>query len=360
MRAAEWGLLMKVFKNLSLNGSLVDITSEDGKIISIGKTNSEGMDFGGKKVVPGLVDVHTHGMGGFDTMDAVLKDMLPLYAKCGTTTVFPTTMTAPHDAIVKVLTEDVPENGAKLGGFHLEGPYINEKFKGAQNSAYIRNPEAAEFADFDNVKMITIAPELEGAEEFIRATKAVVALGHTDADYDTGVKAAQAGAKCLTHTFNAMRPIHHRNPALIGAASDTGMYVQVICDGKHIHPSAIRLLYKIFGSERMILISDSMRATGLPDGEYEFGGLRIIVKDKTARTESGALAGSTTPLFDCVKKAIEFGIPEQEAFKMASETPAKLMGLNCGTIAEGKDCDLLILDENTEIDTVIINGEIFK
>ena len=216
----------------------------------------------------------------------------------------------------------------------------------------------SEFADYDNIKLITLAPELDGAIEYIKAFGGVVCLGHTDADYDTAVNAARAGAKCLTHTFNAMPPLHHRSPSLIGAAADFDMYVQVICDGKHIHPAVIRILYRLFGPERMILISDSMRATGLPDGVYELGGQTITVKEKTARTADGALAGSTSSLFECVRCAVDFGIPEPEAFRMASETPARLMGLKRGIIKSGYDCDLIVLDDKNEIDTVIINGNI--
>lgn len=310
------------------------------------------------KVYPGLIDIHTHGIGGMDTMDADFELMAKLQAKNGTTTFYPTTMTASHEAIMRVLTAPLPDNGARIEGFHLEGPYINEKYKGAQNSAYVRKPDSDEFKGFETVKLITVAPETEGAEEFIKNTDAVVCLGHTDADYETAMKAARAGARCLTHTFNAMPPLHHRQPSLIGAAFDSDMYAQVICDGKHIHPSAIRILYKLFGADRMVLISDSMRATGLADGDYELGGLTITVKDKTARTQDGALAGSTSTLFECVRCAIEFGIPEKDAFKMASEIPARLMGLNRGVIETGRDCDLIILNDKNEVDTVIIGGRI--
>ena len=347
-----------VFKNLCVDGRITDITAENGIIKKVGTVSEPGIDFHGMRAYPGLIDIHTHGMGGMDTMDADFELMAELQAKNGTTTFFPTTMTASHEAIVRVLTAPLPDKGARLEGFHLEGPYINEKYKGAQNSAYVRRPDIDEFKAFDNVKLITIAPEAEGAEEFIKNSRAVICLGHTDADYETAMRAARAGAKCLTHTFNAMPPLHHRQPSLIGAAFDSDMYVQVICDGKHIHPSVIRILYKLFGADRMILISDSMRATGLCDGDYEFGGLTITVKDKTARTQDGALAGSTSTLFECVRCATEFGIPESDAFKMASETPARLMGLNRGKIFAGYDCDLIVLNDKNEIDTVIIGGEI--
>lgn len=347
-----------VFKNLNISGQLTDIIAEDGIIKTVGRVNEAGTDLHGMKVYPGLIDIHTHGIGGMDTMDADFELMAALYAKNGTTTFYPTTMTVSHESIVKVLTAPLPAKGARIEGFHLEGPYINEKYKGAQNAKYVRKPDINEFAGFDNVKLLTLAPEIEGAIDYIKNTDTLICLGHTDADYDTAMAAAEAGAKCLTHTFNAMPPLHHRKPALIGAASDSDMYVQVICDGKHIHPSVIRILYKLFGPDRMVLISDSMRATGVPDGEYEFGGLTITVTNKTARTQDGALAGSTSTLFECVKCAIAFGIPEAEAFKMASETPARLMGINRGIIKPGCDCDLIVLDDKNEINTVIINGEV--
>lgn len=347
-----------VFKNLTVSGQLTDITAENGKISSIGRVNEPGIDFHGMKAYPGLIDIHTHGIGGMDTMDADYDLMAQLQAKNGTTTFYPTTMTASHENLVKVLTAPLPKTGARIEGFHFEGPYINVKYKGAQNAGYARMPDINEFSGFDKISLMTLAPETEGAIDYIKNSDAVICLGHTDADYDTAMEAARAGAKCLTHTFNAMPPLHHRKPSLIGAASDSDMYVQVICDGKHIHPAVIRILYKLFGPDRMVLISDSMRATKLTNGEYEFGGLTITVKDKTARTQDGALAGSTSTLFECVKCAVKFGISEKDAFKMASETPARLMGLDRGIIKQGFDCDLIVLNDKNDIDTVIINGEV--
>lgn len=350
--------MRKVFKNLTINSVLTDIVCENGIITDIGKFECDGVDFCGKKAYPGLIDIHTHGIGGIDTMDADFRKMAMKYAQCGTTTVYPTTMTASYEQIEKVLTAKVPVNGARIEGFHLEGPYINPDYIGAQNSNYVRVPDINEFNKFSNVGLITIAPEIEGAFEYIEKSNAVICLGHSGADYATGCAAANHGAKCLTHMFNAMMPLKHRESALIGAAFDKDMYVQVICDGKHIHPSVIRMVYKLFGSDRMILISDSMRATLLPDGVYDLGGLDIIVKDKTARTEDGALAGSTSTLLDCVKCAIDFGIPEAEAFKMASETPARMMGLNRGRLECGKDCDFIVVDDDFNLKSTVIRGDI--
>lgn len=358
MKVNERKPMISVFKNLKIDGILTDIISENGVISIVDKVDRDGVDFHGMKAYAGLIDIHTHGMKGMDTMDGNIGGMAKLYAESGTTTFYPTTMTASNEKLKDVLVLPEEKDGAKVPGFHMEGPYISPDHCGAQNGMYVRSPDISEFAALKNVKLITVAPELEGAMEFIRDCGCVVCLGHTDSDYAVGMQAARAGAKCLTHMFNAMPPLHHREPALIGAAFDSDMYVQVICDGKHIHPSVIRMVYKLFGPDRMILISDSMRAAGLPDGIYEFGGLETEVRNNTARTAAGALAGSTSTLFECVKCAVEFGIPEKDAFIMASRTPARLMGLNSGELLPGKDCDMIIVNERNEIDTVIIDGQI--
>lgn len=349
---------MTVFKNAMINGVITDISAEGGIIKEIQKTDSEGVDLNGLEVFPGLIDIHTHGAIGIDTMDGNIEDTALFYAKNGVTSFFPTTMTVAWDKIQAVVNRDIPKtNGAQILGYHLEGPYICEKYRGAQNKKYILNPDINEFCKLKNIKMVTIAPEKDGAMEFIEKCPCVVALGHSESDYDTAAAAFEHGAECVTHTFNAMPPLHHRNPSIVGAASDKNAYVQVICDGIHIHPAVIRILYKLFSSGRMILISDCMRATGLSDGEYEFGGQPILVKDSTARTLDGALAGSTSMLLKCVKKAIEFGIPKTEAFKMASETPARLMHLNKGILAPGYDCDFIAFDSDGKLQKTIIAGK---
>lgn len=351
---------INVYKNLNINGTICDVVSENGIISEIGKVSQDGIDCEGKKAFAGLIDIHTHGMGGVDTNDATPDKLSCLQAKNGTTSFLPTTTTISREDIIKVLTSELPKNGANVLGYHLEGPYINKKFIGAQNPDFARNPDINEFKDFDNIKMITLAPELEGAIDYITKTDAIVVLGHTSADYETTKNAAKAGAKCLTHTFNAMPPLHHREPAVIGAAFDEGMYVQVISDGIHLHPAIVRILYKLFGTKKMILISDSMRATLMPDGEYDLGGLEMSVKNKIARTKDGALAGSTSTLLDCVKCAISFGIPEADAFKMASQTPAELLGIKKGKLCVGYDCDFIVVDNEYNLESVIINGEIFE
>lgn len=352
---------MNIYKNLILSGKTVDIVEENGKIKSIGKTNLDGIDFSGCTVYPGLVEIHSHGAVGLDTMDAELEGLSRYHAENGVTAFYPTTMTESFDRIKSVCDTDITAtSGAKVMGFHLEGPYINVKYKGAQNESFIKSPDIDEFNCFKNAKIVTVAPEIEGAMDFILNCNARICIGHSDADYNTAIKAIENGASCLTHTFNAMTPLNHRMPGIIAAAADKNIYAQVICDGFHIHPAMIRLLYKLFGSDRMILISDSMRATKLSDGTYEFGGQEVLVKDGVARTLDGAIAGSTTTLFECVKHAIDFGIPEDEAFKMASSTPAEFMGINKGKLEVGYDCDLLVLNPDKTIKTTIIEGKFFE
>ncbi len=351
---------MKVIKNVNLYGKLTDISVEDGRICAIGKSRLDGVDFGGKRIFPGLIDIHSHGCIGYDTMEGNLTEMAVWQLEHGITTWYPTTMTMSESDIIKA-TERLwycDTVGANMPGYHMEGPFINEKHKGAQNAEYIKKPDIDFFFRCRDIKMVTIAPEIEGSMEFIEQCPAVVSVGHTDADYDTALKAFKRGARCLTHTFNVMPPIHHRAPGPIGAGSECDwVYAQLICDGVHVHKAAVNMLIGIYGKERVILISDSMRATGLGDGEYSFGGQSITVKDGYARTKDGNLAGSTTNLFDCVKCAISFGVKDEDAVKMASENPARLMGLNKGKIEVGYDADFIIVDDDFNLVKAIVRGE---
>ncbi len=354
-----------ILENVRVNGKNTNITIENGKIAAFGEVNSAqpSIDMLGLEVYPGLVDIHSHGCIGIDTMDSAGLDEMSVYqAENGITSWLPTTMTMDYEAIKDVTNRDISQiEGAEVMGFHMEGPYINKKYKGAQNEAFIKNPDIDEFNTLKNIEMITIAPELSGSMEFIKACGTVVALGHTDADFEVGIKAFENGAKCLTHTFNAMPPFHHRNPSVIGAAIEADAYVQVICDGLHLHKTVVTALYRIFGSDRMVLISDSMRATGMSDGEYEFGGQTITVKDSIAKTKGGAIAGSTTNLMGCVKKAIEFGIPKEEAFKMATSTPAALINKpGKGKLKIGADADIIVVDDDINPVFSMAKGKIYK
>lgn len=346
-----------------LDYSFHDIVIEDGKIAKItpGGQAGKGLDCTGLTVIPGLVDMHTHGCAGKDTMDAEFDEIADFLGRNGTTSFCPTTMTMDYDSILRVTKANRNVKGARILGFHMEGPYINAKYKGAQNGDFIRDPDLEEFVSLPDMRVVTIAPELSGSMEFIKNCGAVVCLGHMAADYETCVNAFAAGARCLTHTFNAMPGIHHRSPGPIGAAIACDAYVQAITDGLHLHPSIVLLLWRAFGPDRMVIISDSMRATGLGDGTYEFGGQEIIVKDSVARTLDGAIAGSTSTLWRCVKQAAKFGVPFADAVRMATKTPADLIGATQkGRIEPGADADLLLLDSSLEIARVMIGGEFYE
>lgn len=344
----------------SVNGDLTELYAKDGVFCTAGEIGGDAtvIDAGGAAVRPGLVEIHSHGCIGFDTMEGHLSEMSAFQLQHGVTSWLPTTMTMPISAI-RAATDIIPTRGrneAKIVGFHLEGPYIAEKYKGAQNSDYLALPRLDDLRMLRNYRMITLAPELDGAMEFISGADAVISLGHSAAGYEIGERAFRCGARCLTHTCNAMSPLHHRDPALIGAAMAEGGYAQVICDGVHIHRAMVLALYRMFGPERMVLISDSMRATGLSDGTYSFGGQPVIVKDGVARTEDGALAGSTATLYDCVRTAIRFGIPEDDAYRMASLTPAELMGWKKGRLLPGYDAEIILIGKNGELlDTMILD-----
>lgn len=352
-----------VIGNALIDGTLRSLRIEGGKIAGFGKTGEPcDIDACGKRVIPGLIDVHSHGCIGMDTMDADFAKMCLFYAEHGTTSWLPTTMTMDDDSLHRVCNAKTDLPGANILGFHFEGPYISKKYKGAQNEAFIKNPSVAEFCTFPKVKMITIAPELPGSMEFIQKVSGdcVISIGHTDCDYETAAEAINNGARCLTHTFNAMPPLHHRKPGPIGAGVEQHIYAQLICDGFHIAKPVVLAAYRMFGPDRLTLISDSIRPAGLPDGDYESGGLPVYLRDGAARLKDGTIAGSTATLWHCVKTACRFGIPVDDAVRMATATPAEMLGIPKGKIAPGYDADLLIIDDEMEIDRVIIGGEIFK
>ena len=352
-----------VYKNLIINDMLTDLTCENGTIISVKKTAESGLDMGGLTARAGLFDIHFHGCIGEDTMGGgrSIKAMAKVLAPRGITSFLPTTCTFPFADLEKVNATLLPhEKGeAKVRGLHLEGPFIAMSRKGAQNGDDVAAPDVALLDKCPSCTLITVAPEAEGVTEFIRAAVArgvKVALGHTDADYDLTVSVMKSGADSLTHTFNAMPPLLHRAPGPVGAALTQGGYVQVISDGFHLHPAIVLALYKMFGPERMILISDAVTATGLADGDYVSGGLPVQVKNGQARLADGTIAGSTTYLDDIVRRAISFGIPADDAFRMASETPARYMGLPCGVLAEGYDADFGVYDQSHRLTATVIDG----
>ena len=324
------------------------------------ENNPDGIDAKGDLIIPGLVDIHTHGAVGVDAMDKVLD-----YAKWrnyllsnGITTFFPATVTEDDAAILTAL-----ENLRQADGIYLEGPYLNPEKNGAHDKTKI-HPVDIKFIEQikDRIKFIAIAPEIEGNMEAIQTILSYgirVTIAHSAADYMTGKEAFVNGATQLTHTFNAMNQLTHREPNLVGAALENeSVFCEVISDGVHLHPVIVRLLYRILGARRMVLISDSMAATGYNDGEYLLGGLHITVKDQIARTDYGAIAGSTTNLMGMVRKAVSFGIPVEDAIRMASLTPAVAAGIDteAGSIRIGKKANLIRCKSDLTVCEVFKDG----
>ncbi len=322
--------------------------------------------------LPGLVDIHFHGAAGHDFMEGTcdaIKAIASYEALRGITSITPATMTMSEDAIIKAseaAASFVPSNTeSSLEGIYMEGPFVSEKKLGAQNSDYVKTCDASFFervlkSSDGLIKNVVVAPETDGALEFIEkfSSKVRVSLGHTACDYDTACRAFTAGAKGLTHTFNAMNPLHHRAPGPIAAASDSDcVLLELISDGVHIHESMIRALFKL-ASGRVILISDSMAATGLDDGESSLGGQTVYVKGNMATLKDGTLAGSVTNLFDCMKYAVKSGIALETAVKSASYNPALAFGLEhtLGSIKEGLRADLLLVDDSLNLRGVILRG----
>ena len=334
-------------------------------------------------LIPGLVDVHFHGCGGYDFSDGT-KEALDAMGKYelqnGITAICPAAMTLSED-MLKGVCENAFEYASdnqtgtrgrqvsRLCGIHLEGPFIAKEKKGAQNPAYIREPDIAMFhrlqeAAHGLIRLITIAPETDHAMEFIGELHGQVhiSLGHTASDYDTAYEAFGLGADHVTHCFNAMPGFTHRAPGVIGAAFDTTHVMpELICDGVHVHPSAVRAAFSLFGAERMILISDSMRATGMSDGAYTLGGLGVQVKGNRATLEDGTLAGSVTNLMDCMRTAVAMGIPLETAVRCATYNPAKSIGIEAlyGRIAVGAYGDCVLLSRtDLSVQNVILGGEL--
>lgn len=349
------------FKNAHIKGKLLDFGVENGRFSYFrpANTNTCGVDLQGREVIPGLIDIHTHGCMGLDTMDGAdaIQEMSKFYAQNGVTCFYPTTMSDYKHRLVE-LTAILPQTtGAQPLGYHLEGPFIALSHKGAQAEGPIRDADVNHLELYRNLGLVTVAPEFKGAMDAIEKSPVPICLGHTGCDYDLAMEAFRKGAKCVTHMCNAMPPVHHRQPSLMGAALMSDAYIQVITDGLHLHTAMVQLLYRAFGKERMVIISDCMRATGLPDGNYDLGGQQVTVKNGVSRLGDGTIAGSTTTLLGCVKQAIKMGIPKADAIEMASHTPAVMMGLNKGALEVGKDADFVVMDETFTPIATYFKGE---
>lgn len=330
-------------------------------------------DAAGGYVIPGLTDIHFHGCMGSDCCDGTpeaFRTIAEYELRQGVTSITPATMTMPEETLSEICSAakgfSCPD-GADFCGLYMEGPFISAAKKGAQNEAYIHPADSGMLKRLQDrsggsIRTVVVAPETEGAMEFIRENSGSVniSLAHTTADYETSKKAFSLGASQLTHMYNAMPPFSHRAPGPIGAAFDQGnCMVELICDGIHIHPAAVRATFQLFGDGRIILISDSMRAAGMEDGTYDLGGQSVTVKGNLAVLEDGTIAGSVTNLMDCLRTAVkEMGIPLASAVKCAAANPAKAIGIwkDYGSLAPGKYANIVILAEDLATRQVFHRG----
>jgi N-acetylglucosamine-6-phosphate deacetylase len=366
-------MIIKGGKVFQEDGSFLEqaIYINDHRLVDKAEYQDDGevIDAEGLLVLPGLVDIHSHGAAGEDFSDGNpegLKKILQYEKRCGITSYCPTSMTFPKERLRQIFASikgAQTEDGATVVGINMEGPFLDPAKKGAHVEKWIAAPDVAFVRELNQdadglVRLVTVAPNMDGAEEFIKEMheEVCISLGHTAADYDCASRAMKLGAHHVTHLYNAMQPFGHRAPGLIGAAmDDPECMVELICDGYHIHPSAIRAAFRMFGPERVILISDSMRATGMENGTYELGGQEVTVKDRKAVLKDGTLAGSATNLYGCMCKAVEFGIPLEQAIMAATANPARSIGIfdRVGSIRIGKQADLLLVSENLELKRVI-------
>lgn len=366
-----------------LNGEfrreVAEIAVRDGVIADIGQKlppDGEEVDLAGCLIVPGFVDLHIHGCAGYDACDGApeaLAGMAAHLVRQGVTSFCPTTMTlAPERieaalAVIRACAERMPE-GAAICGINLEGPYIAAGKKGAQRAEHVRAPEFTQFQRLYDlsgglIRLVDIAPECGGAEAFIARAKALcrVSMAHTEAGYEAAQAAFRAGVSHVTHLFNAMTGLGHRAPGAVGAVlDDDAVTAELICDGLHVHPAVLRLAFRLLGEDRTVIISDSMRAAGLSDGEYDLGGQAVRVSGGGARLADGTLAGSTTHIHQEIKNLVSWGVPLRQVIKSATINPARVIGAeqSIGSIERGKRADLVALDEALNVRLVMARGSI--
>lgn len=371
-----------VFRSESETFEKSNVVCENGYVVSVGNdipSDSEIVDLGGKYLIPGLIDVHTHGIGGHDFNYAnkeQVKKMRMSYAKAGTTSVMATYASQTPEKLVEYIKEanenrNANDGYANLIGIHIEGRYLNPIKKGAHSERLLANPTIDELNMLLEVMEpspmhFSLAPELEGAEMFIKEIKkhgGTVGIAHTNATYEESMKAIEWGASSFTHTFNAMTSVHHRMPgATVCAMTCDEAYAEVISDGEHLHPAIVNLIYKSKPSDKMVLITDSMAATGEPDGQYSIAGSPVtVINGKAIILPSGTIAGSTLTMFKAINNMMHFcDLPLEKVIKYATVNPASMVGAkSLGKIEEGYTADFIVIKDKTapEIDSVYVGAK---
>lgn len=355
------------------------ISVEAGKIRLMDpdiQVSGDVIDISGRKVVPGFIDIHTHGAVGVDVNGADVDGLGKIgafFAKHGTTSWLASILTDTEEQTCRAIAQCLSYQkslrmGAQLLGIHLEGPFLASQFKGAMPEHLLKKGSLDLLTSYQdkaegNVRYITVSPEVEGVLEMIPALKELgitVAIGHSGADYDTAMAAIRAGAAACTHTFNAMALLHQHRPAILGAALESDIYCEMICDGLHLHPGIVRLLWKTKGGGRLVAITDSIMAAGLPDGYYHLGVNQVVVENGDAKLVSdGTRAGSTLTQDRALRNILAFtGLPLEDVLPVLTENPAKLIGVydRKGSIEDGKDADLVVLDDHAQITEVFLRG----
>lgn len=375
--SAQFIINGQVYVDRRLQARTIEI--RDGKLALLppdAPVSGEVYDAAGKKVIPGFLDIHTHGAVGVDVNGASEEDLgkiAKFFVGNGTTSFLASVLT---DTVERTnwcidqcrAFQQSDSQGAELLGVHLEGPFLAPAYKGAMPEHLLKTGDAALLRSYQeraegNIRYLTVSPEVEGAIGLIPEAKAlgiVTAIGHSGADYETAMEAICAGAAAATHTFNAMQLLHQHRPAILGAVLESDVYCEAICDGRHLHPGIVRLLLKVKGLDRVVAITDSIMAAGLPDGHYHLGVNQVVVEDGDAKLASdGTRAGSTLTQNTALKNLLAWtGLPLEELLPLLTENPAKLIGAfdRKGSIANGKDADLVVLDGENQVEKVFVKG----
>lgn len=358
----------------------VDLLVEDGRIAAVGSLDPAGrrvIDLGGRMLVPGFLDLHTHGGNGVDVNAATAEDFGKIsrfFARQGTTGWLCSILTDTPEQTLWCIGQaraamDHPADGARLLGIHLEGPFLASEYKGAMPEHLLRTGDPGLFRRYQQaadgaIRYMTVSPEVDGVVELISALagEVTIAIGHSGADYETAIRAIDAGAASCTHTFNAMGLFHQHRPAIMGAVLERPVYCEAICDGRHLHPGSVRMLLACKGWDKVVAVTDSIQAAGLPDGRYKLGVNDVVVEDGDAKLVSnGVRAGSTLTTGQALKNLVKFtGESVERVLPLLTANPAALVGLSyCkGSIAPGKDADLVVLDDELNVKETYVAGRL--